>query len=64
MKSPLTENQEVSAYYGRGDGDGGKFFVFSGDNWYVKCGNKGQKYWTRDSVVQFEHVDTGAFDGK
>ncbi|XP_022121893.1 stromal cell-derived factor 2 [Pieris rapae] len=52
FSSPLSGNQEVSAY---GD-DGGE--GDSGDNWTVVCNND---YWRRDTPVKLRHVDTAAY---
>jgi dolichyl-phosphate-mannose--protein O-mannosyl transferase len=51
--SPLSGNQEVSAYGDNGEGD-------TGDHWEVIC--YGQD-WLRDLKVQFRHVDTKKFLG-
>ena len=49
FQSPLSHNQEVSAFGGEDGGD-------SGDNWRVVCD---YEYWNRDSSVRLQHVDTG-----
>ncbi|VVC44056.1 Hypothetical protein CINCED_3A013754 [Cinara cedri] len=51
FSSPLSNNQEVSAYGNDGEGD-------SGDHWYVDCGGD---YWERDDDIRLKHVDTGAY---
>ena len=69
--SPLSNNQEVSAF-----GENGKFlqsnlvsaqisdFLFftgvgdSGDHWKLTCDGD---FWDRDDEVAFKHGDTGAF---
>ncbi|XP_050433413.1 stromal cell-derived factor 2 [Adelges cooleyi] len=51
FSSPLSGNQEVSAYGNKGEGD-------SGDHWFVDCGGD---FWERDDDVQLRHVDTGAY---
>ncbi|XP_050542667.1 stromal cell-derived factor 2 [Daktulosphaira vitifoliae] len=51
FSSPLSGNQEVSAYGNQGEGD-------SGDHWFVDCSGD---FWERDDDVQLRHVDTGAF---
>lgn len=50
FNSPLSGNQEVSAYGNDGEGD-------TGDHWYMDCGGD---FWERDDNVQLKHVDTGA----
>lgn len=52
--SPLSNNQEISAY-GDDSGEGD-----TGDHWEVLC--NGQS-WHRDSNVQFRHIDTKKFLG-
>jgi dolichyl-phosphate-mannose--protein O-mannosyl transferase len=54
VKSPLSRQQEVSGY-GTGDGLGD-----NGDDWEVLCTTK---YWKREGLVQFKHVDSGTFLG-
>ena len=49
--SPLTNQQEVSAFGEAGVGD-------TGDVWKVVCDGD---YWQRDQNVQFKHADTGVF---
>lgn len=49
--SPLTGNQEVSAY---GDGDTSD----TGDNWIASPHSKSSKYWERDADIELRHVDT------
>ena len=67
FSSPLTNQQEVSAFGESGEGD-------TGDVWKVMVviekWNKTIKkvvcdtdYWQRDQVVQFKHVDTGVYLG-
>ena len=51
--SPLSGNQEVSAFGNGGKGD-------RGDNWIVDC-NDSSEYWNRDDLVRFKHKDTGKF---
>jgi len=51
FSSPLSSNQEVSAFGENGVGD-------SGDHWRVMCDGD---FWDRDDEVVFKHVDTGAF---
>ena len=48
FQSPLSKNQEVSAF-----GDSSK--TDSGDNWKVECSGT---YWKRTDSVRFKHVDT------
>mmetsp|Transcript_12188 Transcript_12188/g.36579 ORF Transcript_12188/g.36579 Transcript_12188/m.36579 type:complete len:210 (+) Transcript_12188:186-815(+) len=49
--SPLTGNQEVSAY---GDDDTSD----TGDHWTVVSHTKGSKYWERDASIEIRHDDT------
>jgi len=51
FQSPITHQQEVSAFGENGDGD-------TGDNWKVKCSSKN---WNRKDKIRFQHVDTGYF---
>ncbi len=52
-KSPLSQNQEVSAFGDAGDaGD-------SGDDWHVEVVNGG--VWKRGASVRLKHADTGAY---
>ncbi|EDV94776.1 stromal cell-derived factor 2 [Drosophila grimshawi] len=51
--SPLSGEQEVSAYGVDGVGD-------SGDNWEVICSNES---WMRDAHVRLRHIDTGMYLG-
>lgn len=48
FSSPISGNQEVSAYGTKGEGD-------TGDHWIVLCHDK---FWRRDSSVKLKHVDT------
>ncbi|XP_064473665.1 stromal cell-derived factor 2-like isoform X1 [Ornithodoros turicata] len=48
FSSPLSGNQEVSAFGDNGQGD-------TGDNWIVVCSSD---YWERGAPVRFKHVDT------
>ena len=50
-QSPLSNNQEVSAYGEDGVGD-------EGDRWKVVCTTKND-YWLRADPVRFQHVVTG-----
>ncbi len=49
--SPLSNNQEVSAYGEDGVGD-------EGDRWKVVCTTKND-YWLRKDSIRFQHVVTG-----
>jgi dolichyl-phosphate-mannose--protein O-mannosyl transferase len=49
--SPLSNNQEVSAYGEDGVGD-------EGDRWKVVCTTKND-FWLRKDSVRFQHVVTG-----
>eukprot|EP00055_Hartaetosiga_balthica_P007642 m.26617 g.26617 ORF g.26617 m.26617 type:complete len:230 (+) comp5870_c1_seq1:749-1438(+) len=51
FKSPLSQNQEVSAYGDSNQSD-------SGDNWKLECSGT---YWKKGSDVMFKHVDTGFY---
>lgn len=51
FSSPLSGNQEVSAYGNDGEGD-------SGDHWYVDCGGD---FWERDDDIRLKHADTGGW---
>eukprot|EP01135_Chromosphaera_perkinsii_P009909 Nk52_evm2s1967 gene=Nk52_evmTU2s1967 len=53
ITSPLSGNQEVSAFGEDGNGD-------SGDHWLMEC-EGGKKYWERDQNVWFKHKDTGKY---
>lgn len=48
FQSPISHNQEVSAFGEEGDGD-------TGDNWIVKCSGK---FWNRKDKIRFKHDDT------
>ncbi|RWS30213.1 stromal cell-derived factor 2-like protein [Leptotrombidium deliense] len=48
FSSPLSGNQEVSAFGKAGEGD-------TGDDWTVTCS---EEHWERDVNVRFKHVDT------
>lgn len=49
FKSPLSSQQEVSAFGGDDDSD-------TGDYWTVHCKSR---YWQKNETVKFKHVDTG-----
>lgn len=51
FQSPLSGNQEISAYGENGVGD-------TGDNWELAC-HHGD--WQRDQPIKLRHSDTGAF---
>lgn len=51
FQSPLSAEQEVSAFGTDGEGD-------TGDNWTVVCPND---VWERDETVKLKHVDTERF---
>ncbi|KAL2917483.1 hypothetical protein HK105_202764 [Polyrhizophydium stewartii] len=53
IPSPLSGNQEVSAYAGPD----------SGDNWKVLCSASRARYWQREQSVKLQHADTGYFLG-
>ncbi|GFO12570.1 stromal cell-derived factor 2-like 1 [Plakobranchus ocellatus] len=48
FQSPLSHNQEVSAFGDNGEGD-------EGDNWMIVCTDK---YWSRSQRVRIKHVTT------
>jgi dolichyl-phosphate-mannose--protein O-mannosyl transferase len=50
FSSPLSGNQEVSAF---GDNGGD-----TGDNWLVECSGE---HWSRDEFVRFKHKDTNKY---
>ncbi|GMH32212.1 hypothetical protein BSKO_00046 [Bryopsis sp. KO-2023] len=52
-QSPLSQNQEVSAFGGDDESD-------TGDVWTIEWDSR-NKSWERDTKVRFKHVDTGAF---
>jgi dolichyl-phosphate-mannose--protein O-mannosyl transferase len=49
--SPLSHNQEVSAFGENGEGD-------EGDNWIVQCETE---LWRREGIISFKHVSTNAY---
>lgn len=51
FQSPLSGNQEISAYGEDGVGD-------TGDNWELMC-SSGE--WRRDQPIKLRHIDTGAY---
>jgi len=51
FSSPLSNNQEISAFGDNGEGD-------TGDVWEVQCRTTS---WKREDAVQFRHVDTSAY---
>lgn len=51
FQSPLSNNQEVSAFGELGAGD-------DGDNWQVVCD---EDYWRRDEQIKLKHALTGKF---
>lgn len=51
FSSPLSGNQEISAYGENGVGD-------SGDYWRVECSGD---YWNRDYPIKLHHVDTNVY---
>ena len=52
FQSPLSNNQEVSAFGENGIGD-------DGDHWSVICTSK---YWNRSDRVRFKHTLTKKYD--
>lgn len=51
FSSPLSGNQEVSAFGKDGEGD-------TGDNWTVLCGGS---HWEKGNNIRLKHLDTGMF---
>lgn len=51
FSSPLSGNQEVSAYGINGEGD-------SGDHWVVLCNGE---FWKRNEEIMLRHVDTDVY---
>lgn len=51
FQSPLSHNQEVSAYGENGIGD-------EGDLWKVICTSRND-YWLRQDPIRLQHVETG-----
>ncbi|XP_062520551.1 stromal cell-derived factor 2-like [Corticium candelabrum] len=51
FQSPLSNNQEVSAFGENGEGD-------SGDYWTVQCDDD---FWRRDDIIHLKHKDTGRY---
>lgn len=63
FQSPISRNQEVSAFGGE-DGGLKEFSVeinVQGDNWIIECGDSSDKYWTREKDFKLKHADTGAY---
>ena len=48
FSSPLSDQQEISAFGEEGEGD-------TGDYWIVICDGE---FWTREESVMFRHIDT------
>ena len=55
MSSPLSGQQEVSAFAHDVDGRGD-----SGDNWVVECVDAQATHWARGSAIRLRHVDTSS----
>lgn len=51
FQSPLSGNQEISAYGDKGEGD-------TGDHWKVVCDGT---YWERTQAIKLKHMDTDAY---
>lgn len=51
FQSPLSNNQEVSAFGENGEGD-------TGDNWMVECDDE---FWKRDEPIRLKHLDTNKY---
>mmetsp|Transcript_4282 Transcript_4282/g.4898 ORF Transcript_4282/g.4898 Transcript_4282/m.4898 type:complete len:219 (-) Transcript_4282:169-825(-) len=56
VRSPLSNQQEVSGYGNSGEGD-------SGDDWVVQPARGSEKFWEKDQFVYFQHADTGMYLG-
>jgi dolichyl-phosphate-mannose--protein O-mannosyl transferase len=56
VKSPLSNQQEVSGFGSDGEGD-------SGDSWIIVCTNTKGKYWKRNEKVRLQHGDTSKYLG-
>lgn len=56
VRSPLSNQQEVTAYGSTGNGD-------TGDDWIVQPSRGSSTYWEKDQFVHFQHADTGMFLG-
>lgn len=56
VRSPLSNQQEITAYGQDGAGD-------SGDNWIVNPARGSENYWKAGAEVFIQHVDTGKFLG-
>jgi dolichyl-phosphate-mannose--protein O-mannosyl transferase len=52
--SPLSNQQEVSAFGSDAESD-------TGDVWTLEFDDKAAAHWARDMSVRLKHVDTGAF---
>ncbi|KAJ3161684.1 hypothetical protein HDU86_006454 [Geranomyces michiganensis] len=50
-KSPLTRNQEVSAYAGSD----------KGDDWRLICAESSDKHWDRETEIKLQHLETGKY---
>jgi dolichyl-phosphate-mannose--protein O-mannosyl transferase len=51
FQSPLSNNQEVSAFGDNGDGD-------ESDNWVIECDDD---FWRRDAQVRIKHQATNKY---
>ena len=56
VRSPLSNQQEITAYGQEGSGD-------RGDNWIVNPARGSEKYWKRGADVHIQHADTGKYLG-
>ena len=70
FSSPLTNQQEVSAFGEMGEGDTGDvwkvivvFLKWNNSFYLIKKVVCDTDYWQRDQAVQFKHVDTGVYLG-
>ncbi|CAH1761419.1 22697_t:CDS:2 [Entrophospora sp. SA101] len=50
-RSPLSNQQEISAFDG----------LDSGDNWKIICTNKSSTHWNREEKIYLQHVETGRY---
>ena len=56
VRSPLSNQQEITGYGNEGEGD-------SGDDWVVNPVKGSERFWLRGDEVFLEHKDTGKFLG-
>lgn len=56
VRSPLSNQQEVTGYGSTGQGD-------TGDDWIVQPFRGSSKYWEKGQYVHFQHAETGVYLG-